>query len=94
MDDVLITTGDDEELHTQIVDDVLDMFAREDFYLKLSKCLFHQRDINYLEIRIEGGQLWIDPTKINELVEWHKVLKDVHKVCSTLGASDTINLSS
>ena len=86
MDDVLITTGDDEDLHEWIVHNVLDMLAREDFYLKLSKCSFHQHDIDYLGIRIEGGQLRIDPTKINGLAEWREELKDVHEVRSTLGA--------
>ena len=62
------------------------MLTKEDFYLKLSKCLFHQRDIDYLGIRIEGGQLRIDPTKINGLAEWCEELKDVHEVQSTLGA--------
>ena len=43
MDDILITTPDDEELHAEIVNAVLDMLAAEDFFLKLSKCSFHQR---------------------------------------------------
>ena len=42
MDDVLIATPDDEELHAEIVHAVLDMLAAEDFFLKLSKCSFHQ----------------------------------------------------
>ena len=80
MDNILIATGDDEELHERIVHDMLDMLAKEDFYLKLPKCLFHQCDIDYLGIRIEGGQLRIDPTKINGLAEWCEELKDVHEV--------------
>ena len=47
MNNMLITMGEDQDLHEQIVHDVLDMLAREDFYLKLSKCLFHQHDICY-----------------------------------------------
>ena len=42
MDDILIATPDDEELHAEIVDAVLDMLAVEDFFLKLSKCSFNQ----------------------------------------------------
>ena len=42
MDDILIATPDDEALHTEIVNAVLDMLATEDFFLKLSKCSFHQ----------------------------------------------------
>ena len=42
MDNILITTPDDEKLHVEIVNVVLDMLAAEDFFLKLSKCSFHQ----------------------------------------------------
>ena len=67
MDDILIATPDDEELHTEIVNVVLDMLAMEDFFLKLSKCSFHQRTVDYLGIRIEGGIIYINPTKHNGL---------------------------
>ena len=85
MDDILIATPDDEELHAEIVNAVLDMLAAEDFFLKLSKCSFHQRIVDYLGIRIEGGIIRIDPTKRNGLATWKEVLDDVHDVRSTLG---------
>ena len=85
MDDILIATPDNEELHAEIVNAVLDMLAAEDFFLKLSKCLFHQRTMDYLGIRIEGGIIRIDPTKRNSLATWKEVLDDVHDVRSTLG---------
>ena len=85
MDDILITTPDDEELYAEIVNTVLDMLAMEDFFLKLSKCSFHQRIVDYLGIRIEGGIICIDPTKHNGLASWKEVLDDVHNVKSTLG---------
>ena len=61
------------------------MLAAEDFFLKLSKCSFHQRIVDYLGIRIEGGIIRIDPTKCNGLATWKEVLDDVHDVRSTLG---------
>jgi hypothetical protein len=85
MDDILIATPDDEEMHAEIVHAVLDMLAAEDFFLKLSKCSFHQRIVDYLGIRIEGGIIRIDPTKRNGLATWKEVLDDVHNVRSTLG---------
>ena len=85
MDDILITTPDDKELHAEIVDAVLDMLAAEDFFLKLSKCSFHQRTMDYLGIRIEGGIICIDPTKCNGLATWKEVLDDMHNVRSMLG---------
>jgi hypothetical protein len=85
MDDILIVTPDDEELHAEIINVVLDMLATEDFFLKLRKCLFHQQTVDYLGIRIEGGIICIDPTKRNGLATWKEVLDDVHDVRSTLG---------
>ena len=85
MDNILITTEDDEELHEQIVHEVLELINEENFFLKLSKCLFHQRSINYLGIYIEGGYISIDPTKLDGLADWKKGLKNVHEVCATLG---------
>ena len=41
MDDILIATNDNEELHKQIVHKVLKLLEEEDFHLKLNKCLFH-----------------------------------------------------
>ena len=41
MDDILIATDDNEELHEQIVHEVLDLIDQENFFLKLRKCLFH-----------------------------------------------------
>ena len=84
MDDILIATPDDEELHAKIVNVVLDILEAEDFFLKLSKCSFHQQTVDYLGIRIEGGIICIDPTKCNGLATWKEVLNDVHDVRSTL----------
>ena len=86
MDDILIATGDDEQLHSEIVHAVLDMLEKEDFFLKLSKCLFHQTAIDYLGIRIEGGRIHIDPMKINGLANWKEVLENLHELRSMLGA--------
>ena len=66
--------------------EVLDLLARENFYLKLSKCLFHQGSIDYLRIHIDGGHIKIDPTKLHGLADWREVLQNMHEVRSTLGA--------
>ena len=62
MDGILIATGADKALHKQMVHKVLDLLAKEDFYLKLSKCLFHQRSIDYLRIHIDGGYIRLTVT--------------------------------
>ena len=85
MDDILIATPDNEPLHEQIVHEVLEMLQKEDFFLKLHKCHFHQRAMDYLGIHIEGGIICIDPTKRDGLTDWPKELENVHQVQSTLG---------
>ena len=69
MDNILIATRDDKHLYEKIMHAVLNMLKDQDFYLKLSKCLFHKQSINYLGIRIEGGHIQINPTKINGLTD-------------------------
>ena len=85
MDDILIATGEDIELHQCIVHDVLDLLERESLFCKLSKCQFEQRSITYLGIVVEAGTIRIDPTKINGLLSWPWKLTTVKQVQSTLG---------
>jgi Reverse transcriptase (RNA-dependent DNA polymerase) len=85
MDDILIATGEDIELHRCIVHDVLDLLKRESLFSKLSKCQFEQRSITYLGIVVEAGTIHIDPTKINGLLSWPQKLTMVKQVRSTLG---------
>jgi Reverse transcriptase (RNA-dependent DNA polymerase) len=70
MDDILITTGDDIELHQQIVYEVLDLLIEESLFCKLSKCHFEQTSITYLGIVVEAGTIHIDPIKLNSLLAW------------------------
>jgi hypothetical protein len=85
MDDILIATGADLELHRQIVHEVLELLESESLFCKLSKCHFEQRSITYLGIIVEQGTIRIDPTKVNGLLAWPRELKSVKQVRSTLG---------
>ena len=85
MDDILIATGDDIELHRRIIHEVLDLLAEESLFCKLSKCHFEQTSITYLGIVVEAGTIRIDPTKLNGLLAWPRKLKTVKQVRSTLG---------
>ena len=85
MDDVLIATGEDLDLHRQIVHEVLDLFKRESYFLRPAKCDFEQRQITYLGVVIKGNNITIDPAKTEGLSEWPRELKTVKEVCSVLG---------
>jgi RNase H-like domain found in reverse transcriptase/Reverse transcriptase (RNA-dependent DNA polymerase) len=85
MDDILITTTNDPMLHKQIVHEVLDLLEKELFFLKLSKCKFEHKSIEYLGIVVENGTLRIDPTKHQGLALWPQKLSTIQQVHSTLG---------
>ena len=84
MDDILIATGEDLELHRRIVHNVLDLLKQESLFCKISKCQFEQRSITYLGIIVEAGTIRINPTKINGLLSWPRKLTTVKQLCSTL----------
>ena len=47
MDDILIATKDDLKCHRQIVDDILELLAKESYILWPLKCVFEQTQIAY-----------------------------------------------
>jgi RNase H-like domain found in reverse transcriptase/Reverse transcriptase (RNA-dependent DNA polymerase) len=85
MDDILITTIKDYNLHWQLVHEVLNVLEEESFFLKPAKCKLKQQSIDYLGIVVMKGMVWIDPTKQNGLAAWPWWLTSVKQVHSTLG---------
>jgi Reverse transcriptase (RNA-dependent DNA polymerase) len=63
MDDILIATIKDYDLHRRLVHEVLNLLEKESFFLKPAKCKFKQQSINYLGIVVTKGTVRIDPTK-------------------------------
>ena len=79
MDDILIHTEDNLELHHKLVHQVLDTLRKHDLYLKPEKCLFEKRSMEFLGIVLEKGQIHMDPTKLKGVADWPppKSVKDV-----------------
>jgi hypothetical protein len=85
LDDILIFSGTWDE-HVRHVKKVLDTLQREKLYVKFSKCEFGKTALVYLDHIVGGGgQLKIDPSKINVIVNWPEP-KSVAEVRSFLGA--------
>jgi RNase H-like domain found in reverse transcriptase/Reverse transcriptase (RNA-dependent DNA polymerase) len=85
MDDCIVMTGIGEwELHVKICHNFFKLLEQHNLFLILAKCEFFQMAIDYLEIRVEGGELMINPTKISGIKEWPTTLKTVKEVQSTL----------
>ncbi len=85
MDDILIATGEDLPRHRQIVHEVLDLLEEESYFLKPSKCVFEQPQIEYLGIIVNGDHIKIDPVKADGLRDWPRDLKTLKEVRSALG---------
>jgi hypothetical protein len=85
MDDILIATIKDHDLHRQLVHEVLILLEKESFFLKLAKCKFEQQLIDYLGIVVTKGMVQINPTKQNRLAAWPQQLTSVKQVHSMLG---------
>jgi hypothetical protein len=64
---------------------LLDLFEQHSYFLKPSKCIFEQPEVDFLGIRLGHGEITIDPSKIAGISEWPSILKNVKEVRSTLG---------
>ena len=71
LDDILVFSETWDE-HVRHVKQVLDTLQREKLYVKLSKCEFGKTALVYLGHIVGGGQLKIDPSKIDVIVNWHE----------------------
>jgi len=79
MDNMIITTEDDEVLHELCVNHILDKLEKFDLFLKPEKCKFHQREVEYLGVLIRNGTVKMDPVKVQGIADWPTPLtvKDV-----------------
>jgi hypothetical protein len=84
LDDILAFSGTWDE-HVRHVKQVLDTLQREKLYVKMSKCEFGKTALVYLDHIVGGGQLQIDPSKIDVIVKWLEP-KSVTEIQSFLGA--------
>ena len=85
LDDILIfsKTREDHVLH---VNRVLDILKKEKLFLKMSKCEFRKTSLVYLGHIVGGGELRIDPSKVEAIVNW-PTPKTVTEVRSFLGVA-------
>src|SRR5712672_1767139 len=86
MDDCIIMMGPREEaLHEEIAHMFFDLLEQHSLFLKPAKCKFFQTAMDYLGIRVQRGELMIDPAKIAGITNWPTTLNSIKEVQSTLG---------
>jgi hypothetical protein len=72
MDDILIHTPNDVRLHQRVVNDVLQILADNDLYLKPQKCQFEVTEVEYLGVIISEDRIAMDPIKVNGIKNWKR----------------------
>jgi Reverse transcriptase (RNA-dependent DNA polymerase) len=69
MDNAIIATEDNKELHTKSVNHFLDKLTRNDLFLKPEKCSFHVK-VEYLGVIIGNGKVKMDLIKVEGIANW------------------------
>src|SRR6266850_1539669 len=86
MDDCLVATGEGElSLHRAMNHHLLQIFEEHSYFLKPSKCVFEQMEVDFLGVCLGHGEISIDPSKIARIKDWPTMLRSVKEVRSTLG---------
>jgi len=88
MDDMCISTGDTPEeiaKHRQIVHELLELFEKHCYFLKLSKCVFEAKEIEFLRFCVGCRVASIDQSKMDGLRNWPRTLSTVKEICQVLG---------
>ena len=55
MDDILIHTNDNCANHRKCIHRILDKLRKHDLYLKPEKCLFEQKEMEFLGVVLKNG---------------------------------------
>ena len=84
LDDIPVFSKNWED-HVNHVTQVLETLRKEKLYVKLSKCEFGKTSLVYLGHIVGEGEIKIDPSKVDVIVNWPKPT-NVTEVRSFLGA--------
>jgi reverse transcriptase-like protein len=84
MDNLIVASEDDEVIHQQQVDQVLQKIKDHNLFLKAKKCSFHKKQVEYLGVITGQGKVEMDPIKVEGITKW-PIPATVKDVCSFLG---------
>ena len=88
MDDITIGTLYKElDLHIEMVIDLFEILTAHGLYLKLSKSVFMQLQMDFLGIRISKNGIIVDPAKVAGLREYPRTLYNLKQARGFLGCA-------
>lgn len=68
-DDILVFSANEEQ-HLAHLEHVFSLLSKHQFFLKASKCLFGQSQIDYLGQVVTNGTVGPDPSKVQAILDW------------------------
>ena len=80
IDDVMVGTESKEE-HDELVEEILRRMEENDLYMKLEKCKWKIREVDFLGVVIVPEGIKIEEEKVKAVLDWlvSKLVKDVQK---------------
>ena len=69
MDDMLITAANKQE-NIEQTRRALQRMKELDLHLKLKKCKFGVKEVDFLGLILQPGEITMDPTKLSRIAEW------------------------
>ena len=69
MDDMLITAAN-EQVNVKQTKRVLQRMKELDLHLKLKKCKFGVKEVDFLGLILQPREIAMDPTKLSGIAEW------------------------
>jgi hypothetical protein len=70
MDDILIAITRNLKSHNDLVAHVLKKLQDNNLFLRLEKCHFHKKEVEYLKVIIGKRQVKMDPIKVQGITNW------------------------
>jgi len=86
IDDILVAT-DMEEGHNELVEKVLRRLEENDLFVKLEKCKWKVREVEFLEVVIGPKGVEMQKKKVEEVLNW-PVPRNIKKVQKFLGLTN------
>jgi hypothetical protein len=79
MDDILIHTKSDLPYHRTRVHQILDKLHKHDLFLKPEKCIFKQKEVEFLGVILGHNTICMDPAKVQGEVDWRppRTVRDI-----------------
>jgi hypothetical protein len=84
IDDILIYSKNSED-HAQHLHVILQRLRDHCLYAKFSKCEFWLNTVKFLGHTISGDGISVDPSKVQEVMDWQPPTSSVHQIRSFLG---------